>query len=132
MRLAILMSSAALAALTVPALADNDRYQYQEGNGCNGASPQCLQQQFAIDGGDRSVENAKTGSPAGNLGGTTTAARSNADDDNLSNEFGDAADETGDAISSAADETGDRISHAANEAGDAIDSAADEVGDAFH
>jgi len=132
MKSAILMTSVAVAALSSPAFALPDRLE----TGCSMSNAICAQEQLRIDDGNRVAEktNESTESGSGTSVGTTGALTANAaaarDDDSLSDDAGDTADnfahdanEAGDSIANAADEAGDSISHAADEAGDSISDA---------
>lgn len=137
MRSAILMGSAAMVALAMPAFAAPDRYE--QGYSCTGQGAMCTQQQLRLDDGNRGDEKGRPGGIDTNAridqSGTErlqAAARTD-DDDGFADEAGDeienTADEAGDEISDTADEAGDEIENAADEAGDEISDAADDVGD---
>lgn len=134
MRLSLLMSSVAIAALATPAFALPDRYE--QGGTCVGATAACVQEELQIEEGNRVHEkegglasddavgavDASTGGPGA---GGTLAARTADDDDDLGDEIGSTADEAGDEIGAFADEAGDEIGDAADEVGDEIGAAFD-------
>lgn len=129
MKSAILMTSVAVAALAAPAWAEPDRFE----QGCRygvSAAP-CMQQHLTNNGG-KPGQSAANGA-LGGFGGTANVARTGQsnNDDSLSDEVGDTANEAGDTIAHTANEAGDTISNTADEAGDAISHAANEAGDAI-
>lgn len=136
MKRALLATTFALGTVAGPAFAWDDGIGRGEDSIGPVCGQLCIQQQRAPDDGNRFSETApgpEAAAPAGSqpAAGTSLAARTDADDEDLGDEIGDAADDAGHEIESAADEAGDAIGDAADDVGDEVSDAADDVGDAI-